>query len=278
MIELIKELPDALWPALGASLLTLFGVWLQNIWESNRLEKRLSYDEAQRDRERQMQLRRDIYLEAADSAVKAQRVLSDIARVDKPVTEVTAIDPFDLAGLSKAHLVGGIETIKAFQGLGQTFIDAILRLIEYRAEYEEERLKSEELRERIAQLVAYRDHVVGLVRDVTNRIQLTATQAKEYADSLAKTQQQVEATLQERAEVLQTLQKLKRQLNLAGVQAGLDYGRAMAGATVAVRKELGETAGFDEETYERLLTTAQEGISKQWKEFVDRLYDRFGTE
>lgn len=277
MIEWLAKLPEVVWAALGGSGLTLLGVWLQNLWEGKRLRQRLQHDEAQRNRERQIQLRRDIYLEAADSAVKAQRILADIARVDRPVAELGGVvAPLDLAGLSKAHLVGQFGTIQAFQELGQSLFTEMLSLLEARAEYEEAKLRSEELNDKAAQLVAHRDQFVAGLRELANRIQLTAPQVADYVQSLAKTQQEVEATLQERVKADKTLLKHQRALVLKGLEAGLNYGRAMAVVGVAVRKELEEAADFDEQAYQRLISGSYEQAKAQWGEFVDRLYDRFG--
>jgi heme exporter protein D len=157
MIELFSKVPNVVWAALGGSALTVLGVFLQNIWESRRLKQKLDHEAEQRRLDRQIQLRREIYLEAADSAVKAQRILGVIARPDRGLQEIVGEfdTSLDIAGLSKVHLVGKLATIRAFQDLGLSLSEQMLDLIRARIEFENAKAALTALDDRVAQAVAY---------------------------------------------------------------------------------------------------------------------------
>src|ERR1035438_3295871 len=73
-------LPTIIVAALMGSALTLLGVFLQNLFENYRNNKKLKHEAGQKNRDREMTLRRDVYLEAASEMARAARY---IAKFDK---------------------------------------------------------------------------------------------------------------------------------------------------------------------------------------------------
>lgn len=65
MLEVLAFVPEAVWAAVGGALLTLLGVAFQNRAETRRLKVRLAHEAEQRTRERDLQLRRDLYLQTS---------------------------------------------------------------------------------------------------------------------------------------------------------------------------------------------------------------------
>jgi hypothetical protein len=65
----IDLLPEVVWAAIISSLIAWFGVFLQNRNETKRNKLRLEHDAIQRDKEREMGLRREVYLGAKEPPV-----------------------------------------------------------------------------------------------------------------------------------------------------------------------------------------------------------------
>ena len=81
LLHLLETIPAAVYAATTASTITLIGLSLQNRGESKRNFERLVHDARQRDREREMTLRRDVYLEAAEAMAQAQEYLAGFTNV-----------------------------------------------------------------------------------------------------------------------------------------------------------------------------------------------------
>ena len=69
-------------PVAIGSLLTLLVVWLQSRSEFNRLKIQLQHDAEQREKERQMDLRREVFLGAAETLGKQSEYINLFCKVD----------------------------------------------------------------------------------------------------------------------------------------------------------------------------------------------------
>ena len=67
IIRLLKEIPNVVWSAIIASLITLSGVWLSNRNSRNLQQNQLRHDAERRNSERELALRKEVYLEALES-------------------------------------------------------------------------------------------------------------------------------------------------------------------------------------------------------------------
>lgn len=113
MLEFIKIIPDVVWAAVLASLLTLEGVLLTNRGNNNRLLEQLRHDKDQRDREREMGLRRDVYLKAAESVSKAMSAIARTSNLDITEDELGNDLSESSASFSKIHIIGKYKTVQA---------------------------------------------------------------------------------------------------------------------------------------------------------------------
>lgn len=275
-MDWLAKVPDVVWAAIGGSLLTLLGVGLQNLAESSRLKRRLDHDAKERAHDRNLQLRRDVYLQAADSALRARRALLDIANTNKPLTEIgQSADPVDFGGLAKTHLVGSLETIRAVQVIGDTLASQMLLLFEARFEFEEARVSVELIEQRVAQLQSFRDQYLAGVRQLAEQRTLSPEETRSYLQTFEQTQGELDKALQERTEAQPILQARQRELLFRSISAALEYGSAVARANVTVRSELEQDVGFDPVEYERLIQESSRRHREAWQDFVRRMSERF---
>ena len=113
------------------SVTTLFGVLLSN-WHNRRLKRsELDHDATQRDREREMTLRRDVFLPAVEAAFEMQFSVGALANLELPVGAVTQRFQASNASFAKVAAIGAQETVTACQllsnGLGSAFLDLSLQ-------------------------------------------------------------------------------------------------------------------------------------------------------
>ena len=113
VIGFIKWVPIAVWSAIIASLLTLFGVLLTNYGNNRRLIRQLSHDAVQRDRERAMEMRRQVYLDAAEAVTANHMVLMNLPNLEIPDSELGEQFSKSAATISKVNVVGSSDTVRA---------------------------------------------------------------------------------------------------------------------------------------------------------------------
>jgi hypothetical protein len=88
-------------------------------------------DAKQRERERLMQLRRDVFLEAAEGVSGSQQFFFRFANTDIPFSKPGDVQSSKPGWLNKLHIVASIETIEAFAAadrvLGRSSFDLLRR-------------------------------------------------------------------------------------------------------------------------------------------------------
>jgi len=82
------SVPDVIWSALIASLLTLGGVLVSNRSNTNRLKLQLQHDAGEKSKERISNLRREVYLRVAEELVKANTHLAGLPQLDLSKTNL----------------------------------------------------------------------------------------------------------------------------------------------------------------------------------------------
>lgn len=104
--DVVRSVPEAIWGVLLGSILAFGGTFL-----ATRLQ--LAHDARQRERDRKMALRRDIFLEAADAVAGTTDYFFKFANIDLPMSELSLSVPKP-GWLNKLYTVASIETIEAF--------------------------------------------------------------------------------------------------------------------------------------------------------------------
>jgi hypothetical protein len=128
-----------------AGLFLIVGAWYQGRTNrtqqteqltaaTDRQREQLAHDALQRDRERQMALRRDVYLPAIESITHLQGMLGHLVGPDTDISSVLGQLQESLATISKVHLVSNIDTMRAVLTYVGEFVPALLDLVGARAE------------------------------------------------------------------------------------------------------------------------------------------------
>lgn len=105
---------------LGASI-ALLGTYLQGVLQAKRQTDELAHDANERAKEREMRLRRDVYLESAGGIARLQEYLKSFGNPDlDPRTQEDIIrDVWET--FNKVEITASIETISDFQQLYREF-------------------------------------------------------------------------------------------------------------------------------------------------------------
>jgi hypothetical protein len=94
-------------------LATLSGVIVANLSQAKRLRTQLAHEREMKNREREMSLRRDVYLAGAEAAYAGLLAVNQFANLDTPHEKIIQGYLDKAPSLAKAHLIGKEETVKA---------------------------------------------------------------------------------------------------------------------------------------------------------------------
>lgn len=113
------------------------------------------HDAAQRERERVMNLRRDVYLEAAEGMAGAPLYLVGFANADVPVDSLAPLLNSKPGWQTKLHAVASLETIEAFGNADALFVSTSFEMLPKRYRVDElARLAAQE-QERRSQITQF---------------------------------------------------------------------------------------------------------------------------
>ncbi|MBU1130453.1 hypothetical protein KKE45_04005, partial [Patescibacteria group bacterium] len=123
------NIPDVVWAAIIASVITLTGVYLTNRGSFNRLIKQLDHESYQKDRDRNMELRRQVYLDAAEAITGNHLVLAKISILDVSDSDLSNQFSKSAAIISKVYAIGSAKTVKTVSELTSVMGSKYLLLI-----------------------------------------------------------------------------------------------------------------------------------------------------
>jgi hypothetical protein len=161
----LSKVPDVIWAAIIASLLTFGGVWLTNRGNNKRLVAQLNHDAAERSRERQMSLRRDVYLKAAEAIAKAFSIIMGLPQADVQSTTWKADVNSVSESLLKVHVVGTDDTVTAVTRFSCAFSKALLSLTEKRLPLDQLKARIDSLSNLSINSAQERDRYIALMKE-----------------------------------------------------------------------------------------------------------------
>ncbi len=212
----------ALGGALGAS-------WLQNRHEAQ-----------QRERERQLSLRKEVYLEAAEGLSGVQEYLGGLADAARTLAELAQCIKSRPGWQNKVHVVASLETISAFAEADAYFVSAALSTIPLRYDLDESERRLEAAQGRKNQLQQYQSYLhTSLQAQVklfpAHPAVVSAGQVREAIDAtqgeLVRLGEQVGQLLEQRAAKL-------KQLVEGALERVAEHRKLVATAMLAVRDEI----------------------------------------
>ena len=271
MLHLLEAIPAAVYAATTASTITLIGLSLQNRGESKRNFERLVHDARQRDREREMTLRRDVYLEAAEAMAQAQEYLAGFANIDAPPQQHEALIKGVGADLNKVHIVGSMATVKAVVEANQFFAQAVadlsihklpLRRIAHEIDYQQAV---------IASASARRDESLASMKEMTRiggeHVRAWDLQQKIFNDE----QNEIDVAFAKREALHRDLAQLHADFIKRCADAGLALGKLVVNANLAIRREL--ELCLDASEYRQLMQRSHDRIGRAVDELQQSIVD-----
>jgi len=139
VVELFARLPDTLKAVIIASVVTfvgtsvaalvaLIGVLVTNRGHEKRFRRQLEHDQEQKRLEREMSLRKEVYLDAAEAIMSSLAALGRLADVAVPQDELAKQFSEMTGALAKVHIIGSSATLSAVSIFSTELTSAVLDL------------------------------------------------------------------------------------------------------------------------------------------------------
>jgi hypothetical protein len=126
ILALIEKLPASFWGVVVGSFFTLSGVALTNRASDKRLRNQFEHERQQIATDREMMLRKEIYLAAAETISSSINAIFDFSNADRPYKEISYEYAKKIPIVSKVLIIASAKTIAALNifstELGATYV------------------------------------------------------------------------------------------------------------------------------------------------------------
>jgi hypothetical protein len=125
----VSAIPATFWGVLAGSGFTLLGVWATNRDNTQRLERQLNHDAAQRRIDREQALRKEIYFAAAEAISAGLLTVARFADLEIADGEITAPFVARAPAIAKVHVIATVRTAAAVERLAREMGAVYMRLL-----------------------------------------------------------------------------------------------------------------------------------------------------
>lgn len=122
------SIPDVVWSGLIASFLTLSGVFLSNASNTKRLRMQLDHEASEKVKQRKAELRKEVYLKAAEEFVKANAHLGSLPQLDPAQVNIGQGMLGFFAASMKLQMVSEVHTSVLASQLSEKYAELLFKL------------------------------------------------------------------------------------------------------------------------------------------------------
>ena len=164
ILTLIEKIPASFWGVVVGSFLSLGGVVVSNRANDRRLRQQLAHDRELKNRERELSLRKDIYLAAAETIATGINSVGSFANLDIPDAKLMAAYVDKSPSIAKVHIIAKTDTTKAVAKLVGELGAAYLRLFARRLPLLAEKKQIAFIKDQMDAFGRERDRMLELMR------------------------------------------------------------------------------------------------------------------
>ncbi len=269
ILSYLRKIPDAVWAAILASILTLSGVLLTNRGNNKRLLAQLNHDAEERSRERQMSLRREVYLLAVEAITKAYSILMELPLADLQTeswkAEVNSISK----ALAKVHVVGSDETVSSSTQFSSSFSKAFLELTQKKLPLDQLKLRLNILANLIDKSSEEKDRCIALMKEFN----LKGLTDQRLWDTIQHNydfeNQQASQYINEQTAILQQYNDLLIELTMNCYQKCIELGYLLVPALCSMRAEMDIPINIEQ--YRELIERTRAEMEKSISAFIENV-------
>jgi len=251
----------------GVTLLaTLSGVFVANLSQNKRLRAQLAHEREMKNHEREMSLRKDVYLAGAEAVYAGLLAVNRFANLETPHEKVIEGYLDKAPSLAKVHIIAKEETVKALVAFSAALDTLFVRLFARRGPLVSEKQKIDALITQADITDKENSRTLELIKQY-NLEGLTDQNRRDWLQrNFDFEQKQSKAARQEAASLAVTLYLKQLQLMEDCTDEKNKLVRLLIPVVFSIRKEL--ELSIDEVEYRRVLDAAASEQLKIFKEYL----------
>lgn len=257
-LTLIEQIPSSFWGVVIGSFFSIAGVALTNRASDRRLLEQFEYEQKQKITDREMALRKEIYLATAEAIAAGTHAVSQLANLNLTNDELTA-DYFAKAPvIAKAHIIANTKTIQTLTNLTGELSAIFLKLFATRFELMLEKKQIDILDHQIAEYLNAQKRYLEMITQYNLDGVDDSCRWQTLQENFTFEQTRTNDTFARRDKLANSLYWKQLEFMLECVSDTRRLGRLAVPVLSAVREEL--ELPFDEKSYIQAL---ENGLSKQ---------------
>lgn len=258
LISLVETIPPTFWGVVVGSFFSLGGVVLTNRANDRRLQAQLTHDRELRNRDRELALRKDVYLAAAEAISAGFISVSKFSNLELPHDKVTDGYVDKAPAIAKVHVIANEETARAVVSVVGELAATFLRLFARRVPLMAQKQQLAILDEQIGGFGKERDRMVELMKQYNLDGAADDRRWGVIQGTFEFEQKRVTEALEQRRALAGALYALQLEYMKDCVEETMKLGRLLVPTIVAVRREL--DLPIDEAAYVQVV---EESLAKQ---------------
>lgn len=149
LLDLIEKIPSAFWGIVIGSFFTLLGTVIANRANDRRLLTQINNDREMRKRERELTLRKDVYLSAAEAISAGIKTVGRFADLEIPDNKLTEDYTNKSSAIAKVELIANEQTTGTLKNLVGELSATYLHLFSKRIPLSAQRIQISVLQQQI---------------------------------------------------------------------------------------------------------------------------------
>jgi len=258
LLAMAEKIPAAFWGVVIGAFFSLGGVALTNRANDRRLRVQLAHDRDLRNRERELSLRKDIYLAAAEAVSAGLVAVGRFANLEIAFDKLTEEYVGKSPSIAKVHVIAREDTARAVATLTGELGATYMRLSAKRIPLIAQKQHLAFLAEQMAGFSRERDRMLELMKQYNLEGAADARRWGVIEKNFEFEQQRIAEITEQHSNLAKTiyLQQIEYAQECIGEVTRLS--RLQLPALVAVRREL--ELPIDEAAYRKII---EDGIAKQ---------------
>lgn len=251
VLSLIEKIPATFWGVLIGSFFSILGVWLTIKASEVRLESQFKHERLGKNTERELSLKKEIYLDAAEAVSAAITSLLNLTNLNMSNEKVLESFLQKSSVLAKVHVVGTMQTIVSLANLMDEHRKQTFDLWVVRHQLNAQKSAIENLDNLVARFQQEVDITMELIKQFNNSGADDQQRWARLQSSVEFEMKRVNDGLEKRGALAQNLAVEHAAFIAAGSRASSEVSKHVVPLVKAIRQEL--ELPFDLDGYQTLV-------------------------
>jgi hypothetical protein len=265
----LEAIPATFWGVIFGSFFSLAGVMISNRSNDRRLREQFSHDREQKNRERELTLKKEIFLSVAEAFSAGIGAVNRFGNLEISNEQITSSFTDKSSSVAKVYVIAKMETSSAVAKFTSELASTYLRLFAKRVPLIEKKQRIDFLKEQIAAFSKQRDQMLELMREYNINGETNPEKFEALNSNFQFEQQNISNTIKEQDQALLTLHSQQLDFIRECVSETVRLNTFLTPALIAIRTELELPIAPD--AFDQLFKENSQKMEQALSEFVQQI-------